>query len=137
MANLTPTTPTAYLAALPEPRRMALRVLHRLIRQHAPILRPHLRSGMLGYGAYHYRYPSGREGDWFVIGLASQRNYISLYVCAVTPQGYLAEEYRKRLPKANIGKSCVRFRNIEDVDLAVIGDMITRAAELGGAGAVS
>ncbi|QQS44216.1 DUF1801 domain-containing protein [Candidatus Roizmanbacteria bacterium] len=40
---------------------------------------------------------------------------------------YLAEEYKAKLPKANIGKSCIRFRKIEDIDLAVLEELIQKA----------
>jgi hypothetical protein len=63
---------------------------------------------MLGYGRYHYRYASGREGDAARISVASRKGGISLYVNAVDGERYLAESYRDRLPRADIGKSCVR-----------------------------
>ena len=84
---------------------------------------------MLGYGSHHYRYASGREGDWFLIGLASQKRYISLYVCATDADGYVAEHYRERLPKADIGKSCIRFKRLADVDLEVLGELVGETAE--------
>jgi hypothetical protein len=95
-----------------------------------------MRSGMLGYGTYRYRYASGKEGEWFVIGLANQKRYISLYVCAADDQGYLAERFANRLPKADIGKSCVRFKRLEDLDADVVAEMIEETAKLGGISAV-
>jgi hypothetical protein len=126
-------TPTEYLASLEEPRRSEVTRLHRLIRKAAPGLAPRIESGMLAYGRYHYRYASGREGDWFVIGLASQKRYISLYVCATDDEGYVAESFKDRLPRASIGKSCVRIKRLDDVDLATVEKMVARAAKLGGA----
>ncbi|MGH2765587.1 MAG: hypothetical protein ACRDKA_06720 [Actinomycetota bacterium] len=38
-----------------------------------PEFEPYLESGMIGYGRFHYRYPCGREGDWFRVGLASRK----------------------------------------------------------------
>lgn len=122
------TTPEEYIEALEEPRRSQIRQLDRLIRETAPDLEPHLQSGMLAYGRYHYRYPSGREGDWFRIGLASQKRYISLYVTASDGVRYLAETYRDRLPTADIGRSCVRFRKPDDVDLDALRALIREAA---------
>jgi len=125
----TSATPDEYIGALDEPRRGQVRALHELIRRRAPALEPHIAAGMLAYGHHHYRYASGREGDWFPIGLASQKRYISLYVNAADPaRGYLAESYRERLPRADIGRSCVRIRRIEDVDLDVLGELIERGA---------
>ena len=79
-----------------------------------------MKFGMLGYGTYHYKYASGREGDWMVIGLANQKNYISLYSCLSDGKNYVAEKHKDGLPKANVGKSCIRFRKLEDIDLEVI-----------------
>lgn len=63
--------------------------------------------GILGYGLYHYKYASGREGDWFVAGLASQKNYASLYIYACDKDGYLAENNQGRLGKVSVGRSCI------------------------------
>jgi hypothetical protein len=48
---------------------------------------------MLAYGRWHYEYATGREGDWFRIGMASNKNYISLYISAGDKCGYIAEQY--------------------------------------------
>lgn len=121
-------TPEEYFAALPEPRRGEVLALHDLIRREAPDLEPHIRSGMVGYGSYHYRYDSGREGDWFVVGLAGRRAYVSLYVSASDGDRYLAETYRDRLPKADIGRGCVRIKRLSDVDLTTVAELIRAAA---------
>lgn len=85
--------------------------------------------GMLGYGAYHYRYASGREGDWMLVGLASNKRYISLYVTAGRPDGrYLAEAYADRLPAASIGRSCIRVKRAADLDPEVVTALLVEAA---------
>jgi Domain of unknown function (DU1801) len=121
-------TPEEYIAALPDSRRDEVRLLHDLIRREAPDLEPHLCSGMLGYGTYHYRYDSGREGDWFVVGLAGRKAHVSLYVSATEGDRYLAETYRDRLPKADVGRGCVRIKRLSDVDLATVAELIRAAA---------
>ena len=84
---------------------------------------------MPGYGRYHYRYASGREGDWMLVGMASNKNYISLYVTATTDDGrYLAETFRPRLPKASIGKSRIRFKRLSDVDTAALTELLQAAS---------
>jgi hypothetical protein len=126
------TTPEAYLDALDEPRRGEVRAVHELIRAAAPALEPHIQSGMLAYGRYAYRYASGRTGEWFPIGLASQKRYISLYVMAADGERYLAESFRERLPKADIGKSCVRFKRLADLDRDALVELIREGAKLDG-----
>ena len=121
-------TPEEYIAALDEPRRGEVARLDRLIRETVPELEPHIRSGMIGYGPFHYRYASGREGDWFRVGLASNKKYISLYACAADERGYVAERYRDRLPKASIGKSCVRFKRVDDLDEGALRELLRETA---------
>ena len=66
------------------------------------------------------------------MALASQKRYISLYVTCETESGYLAEQYRERLPKADIGKSCVRFKRLSDVDQDELRSLVREAADLSG-----
>ncbi len=117
-------TPAEYIAALEEPRRADVARLDDLIRASAPSLEAFIRSGMLAYGPFRYRYASGREGDWFRVGVASNKRYISLYACVADDGGYVAERFRSRLPKADIGKSCVRFKRLGDLDEAVLVELI-------------
>jgi len=121
-----------YIQRLAEPRRSEIRALHELIRRTVPQLEPTMDFGLLGYGKYHYRYRSGREGDWMLVGVASNKSYISLYVTAAAPGGgYLAERYQDQLPKASIGKSCIRFKRLGDLDQDVLERLLRRVAELG------
>lgn len=124
-------TPGEYLARLEEPRRSEVTALHNLIRERAPLLEPYIQSGMLGYGKYHYEYASGRSGDWCRIALASNAQSLSLYAMAADDRGYVAERFKARLPRASIGKSCVRIKRLGDVDLAVIAELIEATARMG------
>ena len=129
--------PDEYIAALEEPRRTEVRAIDALIRDAAPQLERYVGSGMLAYGHYHYRYASGREGDTSVIGLASRKQYISIYVMGADERGYLAESYRSRLVKADVGKSCVRIKRSSEVDAGVLRDLIREAVRLAPASATS
>jgi uncharacterized protein YdhG (YjbR/CyaY superfamily) len=117
-----------YIAQVEEKRRADIRRLHELVREVAPELEPTMAFGMLGYGTFHYRYATGREGDWIKIGIANNKQYISLYCCAADEGGYVAERYRERLPKADIGKSCVRFKRLSDLDPGALKDLIRHTA---------
>src|SRR5262249_46943065 len=114
-----------YIARLDEPRRTEIQRLHELIEAAAPGLQAEATERWIGYGPYHYRYASGREGDSHLISLASNKRYISLYVNCVADDAYIAERYRERLPKANIGKSCVRFNRTSDLDLDTLRELIS------------
>ena len=123
-------TPEEYLEKLEEPRNSEIKRIHDFIRRTVPDLQPYILNGMLAYGTYHYTYESGREGDWCVIGLASNKNYISIYACGTDEQGYVAERYKERLPKASIGKSCVRFKKFSDLDESVVKDLLDETARV-------
>lgn len=122
-------TPEEYIAQIEEPRKSEIVTLYNLIYETAPTLKPYMQSGMIGFGKYHYKYASGREGDWFMIGLASQKNYISVYVCAAIDNKYIAERYKEKFPKASIGKSCIRFKSTQDIDLAVLRELFEKARD--------
>ena len=120
--QLAASTPADYIAKLDEPRKSDIAALDGLIRKTAPKLEPVVLMGMLGYGPYHYKYASGREGDACKIMLASNARYISMYVNG-------AEEFKNALPKASIGKSCVRFKRLNDLDQAVLKKLIQAGAK--------
>lgn len=126
--QLKASTPAEYFAKLDEPRKTEVVALDALIRKTAPKLAPFVHSGVLAYGHWHYKYASGREGDWFRIGVASNKKYISLYICAGDEKGYVAERYKEALPKANIGRSCVRFKRLSDLDLTALKKLIREGA---------
>ncbi len=114
---------------LGEPRKSELKKLDALIRKTVPSLRPFMISGMVAYGKIHYVSPrSGKGVDWGVVLLSSRVQYISLYVCAVDDDGkYIAEGYKKQLPKASIGKSCIRFKKLDDVDQKILTEILMKA----------
>ncbi|MCF3649835.1 DUF1801 domain-containing protein [Synoicihabitans lomoniglobus] len=125
------TTPTAYLAALPPERKAALTTLHRAIRQAVPKLKPGMCHGMIGYGIGPYKTKSGCSGEWFKVGLANQKNNLALYICSVDADSrYLVEREAHRLGKVSCGKSCIRFKKLEQLDLDVALELVKEAATL-------
>jgi len=129
-------TPEQYIEKLPERRKGDLSELHRIIRTTVPRLQPTMAFGMIGYGPFDYKYASGREGKWVTVALASQKHYISLYVCSVDASGkqYIAEKYKKELGKVSVGKSCIRFKKLGDLNLQVLKRVLREAQRHGGAG---
>ena len=122
-------TPEEYIEKLIEPRRSEIEKLDKFIRTEVPNLAPFIISGMIGYGPYRYKSKSGREGEWCVIALASQKNYISIYACGIKDGEYVAEKYKDKLPKADIGKSCIRIKKVDDIDLSVLRKILKEAEE--------
>ena len=122
-----PTDPDAWLAALDEVRRPQLEALDARIRQIAPGLRRYVDRGFLSYGRYTYTYASGRTGDWMCIALASNKQYISLYAGPGR-----VEQFAAALPKASLGRGCIRFKRLSDVDLDIIDEVIRSSAATDG-----
>ena len=119
-----------WLATRPEGRRPTLQAVHSLIRQAAPELAVSLDGPSVNYGPFHYRYESGREGDTHRLVLRDNARYVSLYVLAGDEGGYLAEQRASTLgPKVKVGKSCVTFTKVDDVDLDALGVLVRLAAD--------
>lgn len=127
-----PTTPAAYLAALPEPRRTELKALHAAIRKAAPRLKPFFvhRYAIVGYGPYHYKYATGREGDASVVGLSSRAQYISLYVMGNRGGKSIVEAAKSKLGQASVGKCCITFKKLADLNLPAAMDLVREASAL-------
>lgn len=120
------TTPDEFLARVDPAKRADVDALHALIRETLPMFAPAVYGAMLGYGAYHYRYASGREGDSYRVAVAPNKSGISVYVNAVDVGGWLAEQARDGLGKASVGKSCIRFKRLADLDLAALAALLRR-----------
>ena len=124
-----------YLASLTDAQREEVERLDALIRETIPHREPVMERGMLGYGPFHYRYASGTEGDAALITLAARKHGLSLYVLCADDAGYLAERHAQRLGKVDVGKSCIRFRRTDDIDLDALRELLLEADRTGPAGA--
>lgn len=116
-------------------RESMLRELDKLIQKNAPSLERKLFDGMssvvmIGYGFLPYKFADGHDGEWPVIALANQKNYMSVYVCVVKDGKYIAEAYADDLGKVSVGKSCIRFNKIEKVNLDVLAKVIKETEKL-------
>jgi len=80
---------------------------------------------IIGFGAYHYRYASGREGDWPLVGVSPRKASLVLYVM---PGFGRYEELLGRLGKHKTGKSCLYVNKLADVDEAVLRELIRLSA---------
>lgn len=118
-----------YFEMLAPERRTPMEALQKLIRKAAPSLTPNFLYNMPGYGRFQYQNSRKQILDWPVVALASQKNYISLYVCAVDGKQYLAEKYKDELGKVSVGRSCIRIKKLEDVNLKVLEKVIKLAAK--------
>lgn len=118
-----------YISALASDRKEIILSLDSLIQKTVPSLKPNFLYNMLGYGEFDYINYKKENIKWPVIALASQKNYISLYVCAVVNGQYLAEKYKADLGKVSVGKSCIRFKKLDDLNIEVLRKLLVEAAK--------
>lgn len=121
-------TPEEYLDLIADPeQKTEVKQVDALIRKTVPKLTPFIISGMIGYGSYQYKSKSGKGGEWATILLAAGKDSISVHLCVMDGKKYLAETYADKFPKANIGKSCIRFKKLADIDLASLEEIIKKS----------
>jgi uncharacterized protein YdhG (YjbR/CyaY superfamily) len=121
------TTVKEYLENVPPERKEMIVFLHDFIQKAAPSLKSHFAYNMLGYGSFKYNNYKKELIDWPVVSLANQKNYVSVYVCAVENGEYIAEKNKDRLGKVSVGKSCIRFNKLDKVNLDVLKEVIQAA----------
>lgn len=81
-------------------------------------------DSIVGFGRYHYRYASGREGDFMLVGFAPRKQKLSLYIISGF-DGF--DDLRARLGKHKVGKSCLYVNKLSDVDQDALREMIRRS----------
>ena len=121
------TTPTdanvsAFLAAIEDDQRREdcrtlLALMGRITGKPAVMWGP----SIVGFDTYHYKYESGREGDWAVTGFSPRRGDISVYLTASSPE---QDDLLARLGGHKMGKACLYIRRLSDIDLAVLEQLI-------------
>ena len=82
---------------------------------------------MVGFGRYHYKYDTGREGDWFMVGFSPRKANQVIYLM---PGYENFDDELARLGKHKIGKSCLYINKLADVDLAVVEEMVRYTIDL-------
>jgi hypothetical protein len=112
----------SYLSAIEdESRRKDCEALARLMSQATNEQPKMWGTSIVGFGSYHYKYPSGREGDSPLAGFSSRKGDITLYLESGFP-GY--DGLLSKLGKHKTGKGCLYIRKLSDVDLNVLEQLI-------------
>ncbi|RMG73216.1 MAG: DUF1801 domain-containing protein [Chloroflexi bacterium] len=81
-------------------------------------------DSIIGFGRYHYRYSSGREGEWLLVGFSPRKQAITLYIMA----GF--DDYAdllQKLGKYKTGKSCLYIKKIEDINLDILRELVRQS----------
>lgn len=121
-----------YLRALPPEQRAVVAGVRKVLRANLPRgFKEGIRYGMVAYYVPLSRYPNTYNGQPLSVAcLGAQKHYVSLYLMAVyghrDTERWLREEFRKAGKKLDMGKSCVRFKTLDDLPLDVIAKAIAR-----------
>ncbi|MEQ8927737.1 MAG: DUF1801 domain-containing protein [Fulvivirga sp.] len=83
-------------------------------------------GSMIGFGEYHYKYESGREGDFFRAGFSPRKQALTIYLMAGFKE---YDELLQKLGKHKIGKSCLYIKSLDQVDMEVLEKMIRLSFE--------
>lgn len=116
-----------YLAAVPKKHKDTIVFMHNFVQNTVPKLKPFFAKNMLGYGSFTYKNYKKEMVEWPIVAIANQKNHISMYVCSVVDGQYVAEKYKSELGRVKVGKSCISFKNLEDVNLSVLRKILKEA----------
>jgi hypothetical protein len=83
-------------------------------------------SSIVGFGSYHFKYESGREGDWFVTGFSPRKQYLTLYIM---PGFERYSALLKKLGKHKTGKSCLYINTLDDIDLPTLKELVKQSVK--------
>ena len=84
-------------------------------------------SSIVGFGSYHYKGASGREGDWLLTGFSPRKQNITLYIMG----GFNGQEnLMKKLGKHSTGKACLYIKKLEDVDKQVLKELVSASVKV-------
>lgn len=83
-------------------------------------------TSIVGFGEYHYKYASGREGEWMIIGFSPRKQNLTLYLMSGF-DGY--DKLLGKLGKHSVGKSCLYIKRLSDVDTDVLRQLVEVSVE--------
>ena len=109
-----------YIATIKdEKKRSDCNALIKLISKHTTLKPTMWGTAIVGFGSYHYKYDSGREGDAPLVGLSSRATSITFYLSNIKEK----QDLLKKLGKHKIGGGCIHIQKLEDIDTSVLTKM--------------
>lgn len=127
-------TVEAYIAELPEDRRLAIGAVRQVVLDHLPGgFEETMQYGMISYVVPLERYPDTYNGQALAVAsLANQKGHMAIYLMGVYgddgAQEWLRERWATTGKKLDLGKSCLRFKRLDDLALDVLGEAIARTS---------
>lgn len=112
-----------FLKAIPEPERRAdCLAIAKIMEEITGDKKPKMwGTSIVGYGNYHYRYASGREGDWMLTGFSPRKNDLTLYILAGLEKN---ADLREKLGKHSAGKGCLYIKRLSDIHIPTLKKLI-------------
>lgn len=83
-------------------------------------------ESIVGFGEYTYRYASGREGEWMLVGFSPRKQNLTVYIMSGFKE---YEDLLRRLGKHKTGKSCLYINKLDDVDIEVLEELVAKSVE--------
>lgn len=116
-----------FLESVPDAaRRAECRTIVKLMRKVTKAAPKMWGASIVGFGSYHYKYESGREGDWFLVGFSPRKKDLTLYLMGgLESQAALL----KKLGRHGTGKSCLYVKRLADLDLAVLEKLVAASVK--------
>lgn len=127
-----------YIASLPEPKRSDITILHQRIRQALPQEKIWFFDGKneqgkivanptIGYGRQTLTYADGKTKEFYQIGISANTTGVSIYVIGLADKHYLPNTYGKTIGKASVTAYCIKFKNLNDIQLDILDILIQDA----------
>ena len=140
MFRVTADSLAAYLDFDPT-RKSDLEKLDAVMRKTAPALKRHFHQGtpagdagmrmkMIGYGKFRYAIKSGKTTSWPVVGVALQKNYISVYLSITKDGAPIAQSYAGRLGELRMGRNNFSFEKFDDLNTEALSSLLAEAADI-------
>jgi hypothetical protein len=120
-----------YIDSQPEPKRSDMQALHSIILQVMPACKLWFLDGKdtdgktvsnpnIGYGLQAMKYADGTTREFYQIGLSANKTGISVYILGIEDKKYLAQTYGKAIGKASVTGYCIRFKNLNDINVEIL-----------------
>jgi len=129
-----------YISSQPEPKRIDMEALHRIILQVMPACKLWFLDGKnsdgktvsnpnIGYGLHAMKYADGTTREFYQIGLSANKTGISVYILGIEDKKFLARTYGKELGKASVTGYCIRFKTLKDINVEILEAAIRNRVE--------
>jgi len=130
-----------YIASQPEPKRGDMQTLHRRILQILPGCKLWFEDGRnaegrivsnpnVGYGSYTIKYANGTTREFFQVGMSANTTGISIYILGIKDKKYLPQTYGKEIGKASVTGYCIKFNNLNDINIDILEAAIRDGVEI-------